>query len=64
MHGQKYLASMPNCVFICTGSLVIISYIKMDARDHAFVLSEVVFWKLSIVQYHPNVEVWRGGLKS
>ena len=34
-------------------------YIKMDAKDQ-LLLSEVVCRQLGIVQYHPNVEVWRG----
>ena len=38
-------------------------YITMDAKDQ-LLLSEVVCRQLGIVQYHPNVEVWRGGHKS
>ncbi|XP_065915676.1 myosin-13-like [Dysidea avara] len=38
-------------------------YIKMDAKDQ-LLLSEVVCRQLGIVQYHPNVEVWRGGHKA
>ena len=38
-------------------------YIKMDAADQLF-LSEGVSRLLGIVEYHPDVEVWRGGRKN
>ena len=38
-------------------------YIKVDAADK-LLLSEGVSRLLGIVQYHPNVQVWRGGRKN
>ena len=37
-------------------------YIKMDAHDQ-LLLSEGVCRQLGILQYHPDVETWRGGRK-
>ena len=35
-------------------------YVKMDAREHQLLLSEGVCRQLGIVQYHPQVQMWRG----
>ena len=37
-------------------------YIKMDATDQ-LLLSEGVCHQLGLIEYHPDVEVWRGGRK-